>query len=70
MTTPTEVLEAGAYPGVLPFMAMQLVDSALATTREFWRTKYFGATEAEANDPRPWSELMAERQASRRGGEA
>ena len=67
MTAP-EVLEGGAaYPGALPFMALQLVDSSLLTTREFWRKKFFGATDDEARDPRPFREVVAARQS--RGGE-
>lgn len=44
-------------------MGNQLVDSTLATTREFWRTKY-GATPEEAADPRPFAEVLAERAAA------
>jgi len=42
-------------------MIVQMVDSALPTTREFWRRKYFDATDAEASDPRPFAEVLAER---------
>lgn len=42
-------------------MLPQMVDSALATTREFWRKKYFDATDAEANDPRPFIDVLRER---------
>lgn len=67
MTAP-EVLEAAAgYPGALPFMALQLVDSSLLTTREFWRKKFFGATDDEARDSRPFREVLAARQS--RGGD-
>ena len=48
------------YHGALPFMAAQLVDSDLATTREFWRMK-LGANEAEASDPRPFMDVLAAR---------
>jgi hypothetical protein len=44
-------------------MLPQMVDSALASTRHFWRTKYFGATEAEANDPRPFVDVLSDRKA-------
>jgi hypothetical protein len=40
----------------------QHVDSVLPTTRIFWRTKFFNATPEEANDPRPWAEVLAERE--------
>lgn len=68
--SPAEVLGGSEYPGALPFMAMQLVDSSLATTREFWRSKFFAATPEEASDPRPFREVLALRQASIRGGGA
>lgn len=42
--------------------ASQLIDSDLETTRVFWRKKYFGATEAEASDPRPWAGVVAGRE--------
>jgi hypothetical protein len=44
--------------------ANQLVDSALASTREFWRVRFFGATPEEASDPRPFAEVLAERGAA------
>lgn len=53
--------DATPYPGALPFMAMQLVDSALPETRRFWRTKYFAATTAEADDPRAFQLVLSER---------
>jgi hypothetical protein len=40
---------------------LQLVDSSLESTRRFWRAKFFHATEAEQIDPRPLSEVLAER---------
>lgn len=40
----------------------QLVDSALPSTREFWRRKYFNATDQEASDPRPFIEVLKERE--------
>lgn len=40
------------------FMRDQLVDSTVATTRVFWRTKYFNATLEQANDPRPWKNVV------------
>lgn len=64
---------AKAYPGAFPFMALQLVDSQLATTREFWRSKYWNATAEEASDPRPFREVLAARNAEpihRRDGDA
>lgn len=39
----------------------QLVDSAIPSTREFWRHKYFNATDQEAKDPRPFVEVLKER---------
>jgi hypothetical protein len=48
---------------IIAGMAGQLVDSDLATTREFWRAKYFGASAEEARDERPFSEVLAERPA-------
>jgi hypothetical protein len=39
----------------------QMVDSSLESTRVFWRQKYFNATEAEARDPRPFAQVLAER---------
>lgn len=45
-------------------MALQLVDSTLATTREYWRATYFNATPQEASDPRPFAEVLAEREPS------
>lgn len=48
--------------GALDFQLMQLPDSALLETRVFWRTKFFNATEAEANDPRPFAEVLKERE--------
>jgi len=42
-------------------MANQLVDSALPSTREYWRKKFFGATDIEAADPRPFIEVLASR---------
>lgn len=39
----------------------QLVDSALPSTREFWRRKYFNATDQEVADPRPFNEVLKER---------
>lgn len=47
--------------GAIPLMALQLVDSSLLTTREFWRKKFFDATDDEARDPRPLREVIAER---------
>lgn len=55
------------WPGHFQFMAMQLIDSPLATTREFWRKKYFGACDQEACDPRPFAEVLAERGGGRDG---
>ena len=45
-------------------MARQLVDSSVASTRLFWRTKFFTATPQEAADPRPFAEVLSERCAS------
>lgn len=39
------------------FMANQLVDSQLASTREFWRRK-LGLPEDIVKDPRPLAEIM------------
>lgn len=41
--------------------ASQLVDSALESTRIFWRKKYFNASDAEARDPRPFHIVLSER---------
>jgi len=38
-----------------------MVDSEVKSTRAFWRKKFFGATDAEAADPRPFEEVLAER---------
>lgn len=43
-------------------MAMQLVDSSLVTTREFWRRK-IGLPEEIVTDPRPLREIAAEEEA-------
>lgn len=40
------------------FMAQQLVDSSLGTTRAFWRTKV-GCPQF-ADDPRPLADCLAE----------
>lgn len=45
----------------LTLMAYQLVDSPLATTCEFWRRKYFDASDVEAADPRPFVDVLKER---------
>lgn len=39
-------------------MTRQMVDSCLATTREYWRLKV-GATPEQARDPRPFAEVVA-----------
>jgi hypothetical protein len=39
----------------------QMLDSTLESTRRFWRAEFYGATEAEQRDPRPWAEVLAER---------
>ena len=44
-------------------IAVQLVDSALASTREFWRARYFAATPEDAADPRPFADVLADREA-------
>lgn len=41
-------------------MADQLVDSDVTATRRFWRLR-LGATQAEADDPRPFDVVMAGR---------
>lgn len=43
-------------------MKNQLVDSELESTRVFWRKKYFDATDEEAADPRPFIEVLGERE--------
>jgi hypothetical protein len=40
----------------------QMPDSSLETTRVFWRKKYWNATDKEAYDPRPWKEVLSERE--------
>jgi hypothetical protein len=42
-------------------MTGQMLDSSLETTRVYWRQTFFNATEAEAHDPRPFAEILAER---------
>lgn len=37
------------------------IDSRLESTRVYWRKKFFNATDAEARDPRPFAEVLAER---------
>lgn len=44
----------------LLFMALQLVDSSIGTTRVFWRRKV-GLPEDVVNDPRPLAEIAASR---------
>lgn len=41
----------------------QMVDSSVATTRAFWRTKFFQASPAEAADPRPFAAVLQDRAA-------
>ena len=41
-------------------MTRQLVDSSLATTREYWRLK-LGATPEQARDPRSFVEVVNRR---------
>ena len=56
----TEPLDGFALlAGHAEFMAQQLVDSALETTRVFWRLRR-GATAEQASDPRPWREVSGE----------
>ena len=43
------------------FQQLQLVDSSVEATRVFWRTRA-GASEEEALDPRPFSDVLFERQ--------
>jgi hypothetical protein len=38
-----------------------MVDSPLLSTRVFWRKKFWGATDEEANDPRPFIEVLRDR---------
>ena len=45
-------------------MCNQLVDSTILTTRVYWRVTYYGATDAEARDPRSWKVVLAERTVS------
>ena len=40
---------------------VQMVDSTVPTTREFWRRTYFDATDDEARDPRPFAEVLESR---------
>jgi|GEM_PF-6378755 len=39
----------------------QMPDSSLESTRVLWRKKFWHATDAEAYDPRPWVEVLADR---------
>lgn len=41
-------------------MALQLVDSALASTRYWWRRHWWGFSEEIATDPRPMREILGE----------
>lgn len=41
--------------------AVSFVDSVVPQTRRFWRTRYFDATPAEADDPRPFADVLKER---------
>lgn len=45
------------------YMACQMVDSHVETTRIYWRTKYFNCTHEEARDPRPFEQVLEEREA-------
>lgn len=42
---------------------VQMVDSIIPTTRDFWRRTYFDATDDEARDPRPFAEVLESRSA-------
>lgn len=42
------------------------LDSALESTRVHWRKTYTDASDAEAADPRPWREVLADRKESQR----
>jgi hypothetical protein len=53
--------ELGLIGGHIAIMAVQLVDSQVETTRAFWRRRYFGATDSEAADPRPFKDVLAGR---------
>ena len=53
----------GLIGGHFLVLRKQMVDSRLATTRVFWRKKYYAATDKEASDPRPWCQVLAERKA-------
>ena len=50
----------GLIGGHAYVMAHQMIDSTLETTRVFWRKKFFGATDEQAKDPRPFAEVLAE----------
>ena len=41
-------------------MLAQMVDSAVETTRVYWRMTYLGFDEAMARDPRPAREVISE----------
>ena len=53
-------MKNGVLAFVLAQQANQLVDSKLATTREFWRRK-LGFPDEIATDPRPLYEAIAAR---------
>lgn len=53
--------EEGILSRHLRRMGLQLVDSSLETTRLYWRREFFDATEAEAADPRPFAQVLADR---------
>lgn len=44
------------------YMMYQMVDSKLASTRVFWRKKFFDMTDEEANDPRPFIQVLEEKE--------
>lgn len=56
---PTELEPTETKPRLLGGMAGQLVNSALETTRVFWRTK-LGLSEEIINDPRPIKLIIKE----------
>ena len=50
-----------SLPYAFSLLVAQMVDSAAPTTRAFWRKEYYAATDAEANDPRPFEQVLADR---------
>lgn len=46
---------------IFQMQLVQMVDSTVPTTREFWRKTYCNASDDEARDPRPFADVIASR---------